>query len=85
MADARKCDICGGLFESRTGIDKPDAMIIFNRNYDYFMSRPPAKDCCPSCMSAIQKLMNILSLDDDIGKSDIVESINEYCSKIEEV
>ena len=93
MAEARKCDICGRLFEPLHGCDDLDMIWFDNRRIRtsgiYFESkRDPTlyKDCCPACMVVFQSLLSVLSLDiSDEKRSEIVTDILEYAEKLKEV
>ena len=63
MAIAKKCDICGKLYEEynvRQSKDNFDGFMLLNidRNGDYFHG--PACDCCPGCMNFIMEHIKIL-------------------------
>ena len=63
MANAKKCDICGSLYENYNS--KPDAvksngiMFLNVRDFgDYSESRK--YDCCPECMDTIKHFVESL-------------------------
>lgn len=63
MAIAKKCDICGKLYEEynvRQSKDNFNGFMLLNidRNEDYFHGQP--YDCCPECMNSIMEHIKIL-------------------------
>lgn len=63
MAIARKCDVCGKLYEEyNTKRDKKNTngFMFLNRldNRNYYDHDP--YDCCPKCMTYIRNYVNVL-------------------------
>lgn len=55
---AYKCDICGKLYEKRNGIlikSRNDICYVFD---EYAEDRACCVDVCPNCISAIQKVID---------------------------
>ena len=64
MAIAKKCDICGKLYEEynfEQSMENSNGFMLLNidRNGDYF--RGPACDCCPECMKSILEHIDSLA------------------------
>lgn len=63
MSMAKKCDICGELYENygrnpRGRADKPNSLVLACREYDdNSYMRMEFYDCCPNCMQHIQTLI----------------------------
>ena len=57
MSSAKKCDICGRLYEiyDARGDDesRPNGMRFVTFGHHGVVKNWPAKDCCPSCMDYI--------------------------------
>lgn len=63
MALAKKCDICGKLYETynfRKNQNKPSGIMLVNvcTDGDYFQG--DVIDCCPDCMNAINEVIKNL-------------------------
>lgn len=63
MALAKKCDICGKLYETynfRKNQNKPSGIMLVNvcAGDDYYSG--DIIDCCPECMEAIMNTYNSL-------------------------
>lgn len=64
MSMAKKCDICGELYEdygrnSRGSSEKPNSLLLACRDYNkYGYVCMNFYDCCPSCMQRIQTLID---------------------------
>lgn len=78
MSMAKKCDICGELYEdygrnSRGSSEKPNSLMLTCRNYNNnnYMCME-FYDCCPSCMQRIQTLIDSLRIPAELndGKED---------------
>lgn len=76
MASAKKCDICGELYEEYNIENDPNntnGIMFLNLDYkqSYFNHKP--YDCCPKCMAAIrlniEVLKNMKSCEKQIDKS----------------
>lgn len=67
MATAKKCDICGRLYESyntRNSEERTNALVLLNLdNQVKYYSHGPY-DCCPDCMSSIR--LTICNLKKDL-------------------
>lgn len=67
MATAKKCDICGRLYESyniRNLDERTNAFMLLNLdNQGKYYSHGPY-DCCPDCMSSIR--LTIYNLKKDL-------------------
>lgn len=66
MAVAKKCDICGRLYESYNepnNEDKINGLMFLNidKNQRYFSHK--AMDCCPECMKKIKEFIEELKSD----------------------
>ena len=58
MAIAKKCDICGKLYEEynfKQSKDNFNGFVLLNVDYS------PAYDCCPKCMKSIREHINSLT------------------------
>ena len=80
MADAKKCDFCGALYESyntRNNSDKTNAIKLLNRDArgQYFSHGP--YDCCPKCMESIKNTIDSL----DTKKTDSEVPVYTHCDK----
>lgn len=63
MAIAKKCDVCGVLYEpynKRKNPDKTNGIMFLNidDDQDYFMNY--TMDCCPECMKSIKEHIEFL-------------------------
>lgn len=63
MAIAKKCDICGKLYEQYNVKEDPcntNGLMFLNLDHkrDYFTSK--ALDCCPECMGSIRNHVDAL-------------------------
>ena len=65
MAVAKKCDLCGALYEykkkSECNTDESAngvALLYINDNNNYFVY--DSLDCCPDCMHSIQVTIKLL-------------------------
>lgn len=58
MAIAKKCDICGKLYElynTRNDGDHTNGLMLLNIDYDNKYWSHGKIDCCPECMESIRK------------------------------
>lgn len=63
MASAKKCDICGALYEAYNHDwigNKPNGIALVSIKYDYAYSENTLLDCCPDCMRSIQDFVKSL-------------------------
>ena len=63
MALAKKCDICGKLYETYTSKDnqlKPSGIMFVNVCADNTYYSGNVTDCCPECMSTIMDTVDSL-------------------------
>lgn len=61
MSMAKKCDLCGVLYESYPNSNGDGISIErMNRNSSTVYSTLETMDCCKECMDAIQKLIGDL-------------------------
>lgn len=63
MAIAKKCDICGKLYEEynvRQSKDNFNGFMLLNIDYKGNYFHGPACDCCPECMKSIREHINSL-------------------------
>lgn len=63
MALAKKCDICGKLYETynfRKNQNRPSGIMLVNvcTDGDYFQG--DVRDCCPECMHVITEAIKSL-------------------------
>ena len=64
MAVAKKCDICGKLYEEynvKQSKDNFNGFILLNIDYKGNYFHGPACDCCPECMKSILKHISSLT------------------------
>lgn len=81
--DAKKCDICGALYEAHdynSDMREPSGVMFVNiyRDYDGYYKQDVTeciRDCCPKCIAAIRDTINRLHpivpepcLDEPIGE-----------------
>lgn len=63
MATAKKCDICGRLYEvynTKNDEKNPNGFVYINIDeYQKYFTHH-AKDCCPECMDKIKNFVNKL-------------------------
>ena len=79
MAIAKKCDICGKLYETYNcnwNSNDPNgiALVTIMNNYTY--SKKTLWDCCPDCMNSIQDFIESLK-----KKGERKDSVG-YCVKV---
>ena len=58
MALAKKCDICGKLYEVYNfgkSSNKPNGFMLLNIDSTMNYFKGPVRDCCPECMNSIMK------------------------------
>ena len=58
MAIAKKCGICGKLYEEynfKQSKDNFNGFMLLNIDYKGSYFHGPACDCCPECMNSIMK------------------------------
>lgn len=58
MAAAKKCDICGKLYEEynvKQSKDNFNGFMLLNVDYKGSYFHGPAYDCCPKCMKSIRE------------------------------
>lgn len=74
MSMAKKCDICGELYEdygrnSRGSSEKPNSLMLTCRDYnnDNYM-RMEFYDCCPNCMKHIQTLIDSIRIPAELNE-----------------
>lgn len=62
MASAKKCDICGVLYEYKPNESANGIAIVHNyyNTINYFVY--DRLDCCPNCMHSIQDLIKSLKI-----------------------
>lgn len=63
MAIAKKCDICGALYElynTKNSVDKTNGIMFVNIDEHSKYYSHAAEDCCPSCMDSIKQHINTL-------------------------
>lgn len=63
MALAKKCDICGKLYETynfRKNQNKPSGIMLVNVCTDGDYYQGDVCDCCPECMRAITEVIRSL-------------------------
>lgn len=63
MALAKKCDICGKLYETynfRKNQNKPSGIMLVNVCVDDTFYSGDVTDCCPECMAAIMNTVDSL-------------------------
>lgn len=63
MAKAKKCDICGKLYEPYSTVNdpkKPNGLMFVNLQNNDTYWKNPISDCCPECMTAIKLNIDIL-------------------------
>lgn len=63
MSKARKCDICGKLYESynvKNDSKKPNSLQFISRDIDDSTYRYNVIDCCPKCMESIKDNIDYL-------------------------
>lgn len=68
MSLAKKCDICGRLYEtygSKQNEKNPSGIMLLNIDHqrDYYINS--VIDCCPICMTSIMTLMENLKKGDE--------------------
>lgn len=64
MSIAKKCDVCGKLYEpynTSNTKDNPNGIMFLNIDnaQKYFSHK--AMDCCPDCISKIKKMLKMLN------------------------
>lgn len=73
MAAAKKCDICGRLYEKyystgdRSEVDKHNAILFVNSEWVRAYAYKPT-DCCPECMKAINDFVYSLKKQGEINR-----------------
>lgn len=75
---AKKCDICGALYEAynyTNNVHEPSGIMLVNARHDGTYYEQDVTDCCPKCMAAIMDTIKSLSQtapelrpDEDIGE-----------------
>ena len=63
MAAAKKCDICGELYEeynTTLNKEKPNGVIFCSADNDHKYYGYGITDCCPGCMDSIKKHIDSL-------------------------
>lgn len=66
MAKARKCDICGTLYESyniRNDSENPNSLQFMSVDINDGVYRYKSIDCCPTCMESIKNHLEKLRRD----------------------
>ena len=64
MAAAKKCDICGRLYEEynvKQSKDNFNGFMLLNIDYKGSYFHGPAYDCCPNCIKSILEHINSLT------------------------
>lgn len=61
MSIAKKCDVCGSLYESysfkRSDPSRPNRIMLLNIDNNQQYWSHGAKDLCPDCLAAVQKVI----------------------------
>lgn len=68
MASAKKCDICGVLYEGynmKNDSENTNGFTFLNIGYNGTCFSHKATDCCPECMESIRKHIDGLKKKDD--------------------
>lgn len=71
MARARKCDICGELYESYNTVKnetKPNSFKLLNTDDSDQHWTHPRTDACPTCMGKIMNLIKAIKEESKNGK-----------------
>jgi hypothetical protein len=57
MANAKKCDICGKLYENYSDSDNEDMIIFGHKNEPHIGGSVTKRlfDCCPDCLKSVKE------------------------------
>lgn len=64
MASAKKCDICGKLYEEynfKKSLEDYNGFMLLNIDSQGSYFRGPVCDCCPECMNSIKEFIEKLA------------------------
>ena len=83
MAKAKKCDICGGLYElynNRTPARYPNYIELNSESFEGRARGVKTYDCCPKCMFEIAFLIEMIKAhgisEPAIIKEEVIEEYN---------
>lgn len=75
MANARKCDVCGNLYEhykgnslfsNHNGLNQSNAITMIDRNTENKYWNRKTYDLCPECMDKLEKFLKAGGDNDDL-------------------